>query len=490
MKEAELTEVPVSLPSALGDRARRISALLRRHLAFVVLVGAAVALRAVALVAVYPGIWFSDTNEFLKTAATGELSIVRVQGYALVVAPFLHFGSAAALIVTQHVIGLAIVVVLYALLIRRGVSKLIATLAVIPAALDGYVIDLEHMIMSETFFHACVVGAVALLLWRERLRIPEAAVGGVLLGYAGITRSVAVPLIFVFLAYLLVRRVGLYPLLAFGLGWALIVCGYMTLFQIQHGSFAFTQWEGRFLYAKVAPFTRCAELGDVPADERALCPERAAHKYSSNGYLWGKGSPIHDVPVSDDDRIQDFALRAIRHDPFQYAKVVVRDTLHYFEPTHRTGRNDYSDTAWQFPADPRHWEYPGYRGPIRDGVADRVHDIDPGPYVNGMVGRPHLNVHASRLLHDYQRFFYTSGQVLAASLLVVFFALIRRVPGTFRLRLDATLLAVSALTTLVVASALSIFDFRYGLLAVLLLPVSAALAGSSLLGRRDPEEAL
>jgi hypothetical protein len=484
--DAEATEPAVSVAAGAQTRLRPRVEFLRAHLALVALLGAATALRALALVAVYPGIWFSDTNEFLKTATTGELSIVRVQGYALFVAPFLHLGSAAALIVTQHLIGLAIVVALYALLVRRGVSKLIATLAVVPAALDAYFISLEHMIMSETFFHACVVGAVVLLLWRERLRIPEAAAGGVLLGYAGITRSVAVPLIVVFLAYLLVRRVGLYPLVAFGLGWGLIVCGYMTMFQIQHGSFAFTQWEGRFLYAKVAPFAHCAELGDLPADERALCPERAARKYSSNGYLWGKGSPIHDVPVSDDGRIQDFALRVIRHDPLQYAKVVARDTLHYFEPAHRTGPNDYSDTPWQFPADPRHWAYPGYRGPIRDGVAERVHDIDPGPYVNGMVGRPRLNVQASRFLHYYQRYVYTSGQVLAASLLIVLIALIRRLPGTFRLRLDATLLAVSAVTTLVVASALSIFDFRYGLLAVLLLPVSAALAGSSLLGRRDP----
>jgi 4-amino-4-deoxy-L-arabinose transferase-like glycosyltransferase len=309
----------------------------------------------------------------------------------------------------------------------------------------------------------------------------------VLLGYAAITRSVAVPFIAIFLVYLLIRRVGIYPILAFAGGWALIVCGYMTIFKIQYGDFAFTQFDGRFLYAKVAPFTKCSELGDVPVDERRFCPERALRNYGPNGFLWGKGSPIHGVPPSDDDRIQDFALRVIRADPAQYAKVVVRDTAHYFEPAHRIGPHDYSDTAWQFPSDPRHWKYPGYRGPIRDGQENRIHDIDPSRYVNGMVGEPHVNVTASRFLHYYQRFVYTSGQVLAVCLLLVLVALFRRARGSFRLRLDAALLAACSVTALLVASAFSIFDFRYGLLAVMLMPIAGALAVASFLGRRDPD---
>jgi Dolichyl-phosphate-mannose-protein mannosyltransferase len=486
MTDAQLTDPAMAVAARGRTAQRRIAGFLRANIWLVTVLGAATALRVIALVAVYPGIWFSDTNEFLKTAISGQLSVVRVQGYALFIAPFVHGGSAAALIVLQHLLGLAIVIVLYLLLLRRGVRKPIALIAVIPAALDPYLIALEHMIMSETLFHACVVGAVALLLWRERLRIQEALAGGLLFGYAGVTRSVAIPFVAVFLLYLVVRRVGLYPLLAFALGWALIVCGYMTIFKIQHGEFAFTQWEGRFLYAKVAPFTKCSNLGDIPADERRLCPENAARNYGPNGFLWGKGSPIHDVPPSDDDRIQDFSLRAIREQPLRYAKVVGRDTLHYFEPGHRIGRNDYSDTAWQFPSDPRHWEYPGYRGPIRDGSEDRVHDIDPSQYVNGMVDRPSVNVQASRFLHYYQRVFYTSGQVLAACVLLVLAALVRRAPGRFRLRLDATVVAACAVTALIVASALSIFDFRYSLLGVVLLPTAGGLALSSLLGEKDP----
>jgi hypothetical protein len=73
--------------------------------------------------------------------------------------------------------------------------------------------------------------------------------------------------------------------------------------------------------------------------------------------------------------------------------------------------------------------------------------------------------------------------VLALCLLVVLAGLLRR-RGAWRLRLDATLLAAATLTALIVAGALSLFSYRYGLTAVILLPVAGALAGASLLTAR------
>ena len=67
----------------------------------------------------------------------------------------------------------------------------------------------------------------------------------------------------------------------------------------------------------------------------------------------------------------------------------------------------------------------------------------------------------------------SSGQVLSLCLLVVLVALIRR-----RLRPEAALLAACALALLLVASALSLFDYRYELGAVILLPAAAALAAA------------
>jgi hypothetical protein len=73
---------------------------------------------------------------------------------------------------------------------------------------------------------------------------------------------------------------------------------------------------------------------------------------------------------------------------------------------------------------------------------------------------------------------YSSGQVLTPCLLIVAVALILR-RGSRRLRADAALLAALALTALLMASAFSLFDYRYDLPAVILLPPAAALAFSA-----------
>ena len=442
----------------------------------------AAALRAAALVAVYPGIWFSDSNGYVATAATGRLSTTRVAGYALEVAPFWHAGSAAALIVFQHLLGLGLVVLLYALLLRRNVPRLLALAAVTPAALDAYLIVVEHAIMSETVFHATLVGAIALLLYTERPGLVAAAAAGLLLGYAGVVRSVAVPFVVIFVVYLLVRRVGWRPLLAFCLAWAVVPAIYATTFKVQHGAFAFTESNGRFLYGKVAPFADCARLEGLPASERPLCPD-PQHRLTTNAYLWGRKSPIHAIARRDDPRIRSFAVRVIREQPLTYARVVAGGVLHYFEPGHRIGANDYPVSAWQFPDDPRRWGYPGYRGPIRPGDPrlQRRHPItEPNRYVGAMVDGTATNVSVSRALRQYQRFAYTWGPLLAACVLVVLAALVLR-RGDRRLRLDAALLAATALTALLVSQALSLFSYRYGLILPVLLPPAAALAGTALL---------
>jgi hypothetical protein len=461
----------------------------RRHLPLLLLLLAGAALRVIAVAGISPGIWFSDSNGYVRGAATGTLNPTRVDGYALFVAPFWHAGSALALIVVQHLIGLGIVVLLYALLVRRGVKPWLAALGAAPAALDAYLVVVEHAVMAETVYHAALAGALALLLWNDRPGVGAALAAGILLGYAGVTRSVGVPLAAVVLAYLLIRRVGRRPLLAFSLGGILLAVGYASTFAAQHGEFGFTESGGRFLYARVAPFADCARLGTLPADLRPLCPDPAA-RLTTNQYLWGKQSPIAGLPRRD-PRIGDLARRVIRDQPLEYARVVAGGVLHYFEPGHRIGANDYPVGPWQFPADPRVWAYPGYRGPIRAGDADtaRKHPItEPNRYVANFAGTPRFDLTAARLMHGYQRVGYTWGPLLALCLLLVLAALVAR-RGPPRLRLDAALLAAMTLVALTVPQALSQFSYRYGFVAALLLPPAAVLAATALRSPRSADAA-
>jgi hypothetical protein len=358
-------------------------------------------------------------------------------------------------------------------------------LGVVPAALDAYLVVVEHAVMSETIYHSALVGAIVLLLWSDRPRIAATAAAGLLLGYAGVVRSVGVPLVAVFLVYLIVRRVGWRPLAAFCAGWLVIALGYGLVFHAQHGKLAFTESGGRFLYGKVAPFADCSRLHGLPADERFLCPD-PKRRLTTNQYLWGKQSPIRGLPDRYDRPIRDFALRVLRDKPLTYAGVVLGGFAHYFEPGHRIGENDYPVCAWQWPEDPRTWTYPCYRGPIRAGDPVRRahhHITEPNQYVGRFAGTPRLDPPVSRLLRGYQRFAYTWGPLLAACVLLVVVALALR-RGPRRLRLDAALLAAVALAALLVSQALSLFSYRYGMVAAVLLPPAAAMAGASLLRGR------
>jgi type II secretory pathway component PulF len=90
-----------------------------------------------------------------------------------------------------------------------------------------------------------------------------------------------------------------------------------------------------------------------------------------------------------------------------------------------------------------------------------------------------LNPAASRILHDYQRVAYTWGPLLAACLLAVLAALVLR-RGVWRQRLDAALLAAITLLALTVSQALSVFSYRYVMIASFGLPAAAALAVAAL----------
>jgi hypothetical protein len=301
-----------------------------------------------------------------------------------------------------------------------------------------------------------------------------------LLGYAGVLRSVAVPLVVLFAAYLLVRRLGWRRLLAFGAGWAVVLAGYASLFALQHGTLGFTQYSGRFLYGQVAPFADCSRIPALPADERFLCPNLAP-RLTRTGYLWSVRSPLHGVPLSWDPRIKDFAERVIRAQPRAYASLVAGSLLHYLAPGHYMVRDDYPVGEWQFPTNVHDWRAPNYLGPIRRGHP--IHgQVKPNGYVARMVRGWRFDPAVSRFLHAYQRFTSPSGELLSACLLLVLVALALR-RGAARLRLDAALLAACALTALLVAAALSVFDYRYALEALILLPAAAALAWTAAVDR-------
>ena len=74
-----------------------------------------------------------------------------------------NFNAVAAV---QHLLGLAMAVVIYLLLLRRGAPRWLAALAIAPVLLDAYQLQIEQTVMPGTWFEALIVAGLAILLWR------------------------------------------------------------------------------------------------------------------------------------------------------------------------------------------------------------------------------------------------------------------------------------------------------------------------------------
>src|SRR5258708_19519850 len=74
-----------------------------------------------------------------------------------------NFDAVAAV---QHVLALAMALVIYLLLVRRGAARWLAALAVAPVLLDAYQLQAEQTLMPDVVFEALVVAGIAPLLWR------------------------------------------------------------------------------------------------------------------------------------------------------------------------------------------------------------------------------------------------------------------------------------------------------------------------------------
>jgi hypothetical protein len=467
----------------LGRVLVRVPALARAHAVFLALVAIGGALRALAWLAYQPALLYPDSIAYLQNASNLHPYKTRPLGYPamLRILPDLH--NLAVIPAVQHAMGIGIAVLLYVLLQRLGVPRWGAALATAPVLLDAYLVNIEEYLLSETLFHALILGAIAALLWKRRPGIGGAALAGLLLAAATVTRAsgefVIVPAV---LAVLFLRG-GRLPVLALVLAFAVPIVGYAAWFHSHNGTWGITSYGGQFLYARVAPFADCSKFS-VPADERVLCPTQpVGQRPAPEGsvvefYMWDRqGSPVYRIsPENRRTKLAgDFAKRVILNQPFTYLGKVAHDFLRGFAPIRTRGHGELAISRWQFQTEYVHIS------PF-DNAEIRRHG---GTY--GKV-RPKI----ARFLRSYQRFGFTPGPVLAASLILGILAML----GVSRARRSGVRTATFLFTTMAVlvfgvAVVANQFTWRYQLSLIVLLPPAGALALTGLLRRpaeRDGEE--
>jgi hypothetical protein len=317
--------------------------LLARHWLFSVALGLGLLLRLFTMLGFPPAIWFGgDSVSYVNSGLHWWPGVSRESGYGVMLGLLHPFHSFVVVTAIQHLMGLAMGVLVYALLRSRyRLPAWGATLAAAPVLLDVYMIQLEQEILADSAFTFLCVAAITLVLWwpddrRPAWSLPAAAA---LLAIASTFWPPGLPLLILLLIYMIVRRFGWRPVVATAVGGAIPLALYLGWFDVRYHQVAFNDSNGVFLWSRTMTFADCSVI-KPPADLRPLCPTGSpATRQSAPFYIWEGNSPLLKVGTggsnkfskSRNDLAQKFAIKAIEAQPLSYANVVFRGWLMNFD---------------------------------------------------------------------------------------------------------------------------------------------------------------
>jgi hypothetical protein len=447
---------------------------------------AALVLRILVALAFRPIMWFGgDSASYLATGLRLIPDPARVGGYGFMLWILRPLHSFALVAAVQHLMGLAMGVLIYLLARRFGLPAWAATLATLPVLFDAYELQLESDALPDVPFAFLVVLALYLLLRSPGERRPaRTTAAAFLLGVSALLWPVGLVLLGVLLAglliALLIRRAGLVTVLAALLAGALPVAAYSAWFSIHRHQFSLTRSDGVYLWSRTMSFADCAVIRP-PAAERPLCPPPGP-RIAASLYIWNANSPVLAMPTGrfsarTNHLALHFALRAIAAQPGDYAAAVGHDFgLSFFwdRPVHPDAaivdRYQFADaaTAW---VPPTLWT-PG--GGTLAGDQAAYNGGHPAPT---RVVQPYAS-----WLVTYQRYVYLRGTLLGVILLAGLAGMIirRRVRGLQGPGLPWAF----AVTILLVPPLVADFDLRYLVPAVPVACLAAALAFAPGAGQR------
>jgi hypothetical protein len=491
------------LPQALGwdgDAAgralRRVAgtlaprALWRDHRLLVILVALSVIPRVLATLAFRPALLTSDSFLYMNEAAKGKLGVIRPSGYSLlldVLQPLPH--TLLAITTVQHIMGIGIAVIVYAVLRYWGLPAWGACLAALPILLDPREIALESYILPDTLYNLMLVAAAALLLTRRTPRLWQCAVAGFLIAYVSVLRGNGVPLAVIFAVFILIRRVGWQAVTAAAVAFVVPFLTYVFAFNLQTGHFNITESEGLFLWSRTTSFANCAII-KPPKDLAPLCPDReksvapvgATPAWSVNALLnaptpadylwapdaWWRHDKYPGVNNYNNKLATHFAIDAIEAQPVDYLRVVARDVALVFVQNDRP----LSKSTMSFTVTPHLATLPPYYAADEHryaGTRSNTYLVQPFAY----------------FLLLYQEPVYFTGPMFLAVMVTGLVGVIRkwRTPG--RVGRIAALPWALAAASIVLPAMLTQSLYRYTIVAIPLACIAAGMA----FAKRIPEPA-
>ena len=463
-----------------------LSGLVRRHWLFSLALVAAAVPRLVVMLGFRPAMLFRlDTFDYLWGAVHLSPNVVNPSGYSLFLWLLLPFHSLVLVAALQHLLGLGVATMVYAMLRHYRLPAWGATLAAAPVLFDPEQIMIEHLIMADLLAMVLMVGSFAVLLFRDSPSLSRSATAGLMMGVATVIRPTVLPLVLLIPVYLLIRRVGWRRAGAALAAGVLPVLGYMSWFAAVHGTFNLSNSNGLFLWSRTMSFANCSVI-KPPPDLQALCPtaqpgplakadpalRRLPKRYLWNHRIWAwQGTTSGFVPdtaaftQANNERALRFAVLAIKAQPAAYAQAIAAEFLTPFAHT---------DNTLRFPVvPPSSSTLAPYNLRYAIGTVKAYTGSDQG--VSRYLGY-HFGVRVVHtpavLMNEYQHILYLPGPVFGLIVLTGLAGIV--IPS--RRSWPAIFLWVSAVIIMVLPTAEHEYTYRYVIPAVPLLCMAAALA--------------
>jgi hypothetical protein len=477
-------------PATRATRLASAGAALRQHWLAVALLVAGLVLRVLAQLAYRPALFYIDSVKYLYNADGND-----PEGYKAPLRAILFVANLDMVAAVQHLLGLAMAVVIYVLLVRRGASRWLAALAIAPVLLDAYQLQQEQTIMPTTWFEALLVAGLAVLLWRPDPGWRRIIIAGLVLGTSALFWQAGEVLVLPAAIYLLAggggwrRAIG--KAAALCVAFAVPILAYSAGSYLSGGPFGLSHQGVTSLYGRTAAAVDCATIRLTPA-ERAICPTASQQALGDDWLAFNPDSPVQTIykklPRAEvNSVITSFNAAVLHQQPLRVLDGYGRDVLRLYALTRHTARGEASDpiTRWQFAK-----SYPYFTPHATKQEVRAMVDQFGG-------GQPTVWQPVADFLHHYQLDGgFTPGPLLAlftiTGLAGSVVALRRRLDSRTPQMALACLLCFGSAAFLLLAADVPVFSWRYQIPAlVTLVPAGALGLGviAELIGRRRARSA-
>ena len=474
----------------------RLMPALRRHWLVSVLLVAGLVLRLLAQIAYRPALLYIDSVKYLYNAWPGTDPV----GYKVPLKAILLFGNLETVAAVQHLLGLAMAVALYAVLLRRGAARWLAALAVAPVLLDAYQLQIEQTIMPDVWFEALIVAGLALLLWRPRPAVWVTVAAGLALGASVTIRQVGEILVLPALIYLVIAAGGWRRAVVSGVAlcaaFALPILVYCSVAYAATGHFRLSRsGASSGVYGRMAEATDCATL-KLPSSEQGLCPTPRQKALGPDGLDHNVSSPLNlFVAPAGQNRshlVAKFNRAVETQQPLSVVSSWASDAAKLFAVQRVTTPGDTPIWRWQFQGD-----YPTYNQAVSLNPAHVIvvglknspsGDVYSYQALNPSLGGAATVVPAlAYFLRNYQLGGgYTPGPLYLFAVLAGLIGSLgvarRGTSAADRQLALACLLFFTTAAAVLLASDLFEFSWRYQLPALVTLPPAGALGIAVIMG--------